>query len=140
MGAALRRTYDHRLRELVCESGSLHLADKAGVCRPTAKSWLRRGTREVVSVDLVAKEALQLRADVLKLERRVEVLLAIVRLLIVLVRMRGARLTDDRLPEGADKQRALNALQRSTSVLRLDTALRVVGLSTARYHAWRHPL
>jgi hypothetical protein len=78
MRATARRTYDHRLRELVCDSGSHRLAAKAGVPKSTAKSWMRRGCREVVTVDLVTKETSDLQADLVRSEHRVEALLAIV--------------------------------------------------------------
>jgi hypothetical protein len=59
-----RRAYDHRLRELACEEGNAHLLGGIGVPRSTAASWLRRGSRAVVSLDVVTKDAIELQAEV----------------------------------------------------------------------------
>jgi putative transposase len=140
MSAAIRRSYDHRLRELVCGSGDRRLASRAGVPRSTAASWRQRGCRNVVTVDLVHQETRELQEKVLQLEHRMAVLLAMVRLLWALVRVRGARLEEERLPEGTEKAALLTAIARAKPHLGLDTALRLMGLSASRYHAWRQPL
>jgi hypothetical protein len=59
-----RNAYDHRLRELVSRTRDLDLAERLGVPRPTARSWLRRGLREVVSADVLDDDAGQLRVRV----------------------------------------------------------------------------
>ena len=62
-----RRAYDHRLRELACEEGDPQLFEGLGVPRSTAVSWLRRGPRAVVTLDVVTKDALELQAEVIRL-------------------------------------------------------------------------
>jgi len=47
----MRRAYDHRIHELVCTTGDVTLARRLGVPERTERSWLRRGRREVVSLD-----------------------------------------------------------------------------------------
>ncbi|MHB8879172.1 MAG: transposase [Myxococcaceae bacterium] len=64
-------------------------------------------------------------------------LLAIVRLLSLLVKLLGARLDADRLPDGAAKRGVLDAISRATKSIPLAVALRVMGLTASRYHAWR---
>jgi len=59
-----RNTYDHRLRELVSRTRDLDLAERLGVPRPTARSWLRRGVQDVVSADVFDDDARQLRVRV----------------------------------------------------------------------------
>jgi putative transposase len=132
-----RRAYDHRLRDLVCETRDLALAGQLGVPRSTAASWIRRGPREVVSASVVVEEAAELRVRVLKLERRIEWLLGMVRLLVGLVRAVGLRLDEERLPSGSAKGTLLRAVARAVQVIPLSVALRLVGLSASRYHAWR---
>jgi len=74
-----RRAYDHRLRELACEEGNAHLLGGMGVPRSTAAaSWLRRGPRAVVTLDVVTKDAIELQAEVIRLRQRNEVFSAIV--------------------------------------------------------------
>ena len=98
-----RRAYDHRLRELVCDVDDPRLPARFGVPRSTAASWVRRGTRDVVSAEIVTQEARNLRAQLLRFQRRADMLLAIVRLLFMLVRLRDVRLDGDRVPGGAKK-------------------------------------
>ena len=132
-----RRAYDHRLRDLTCKERNPHLFARLGVPRSTAASWLRRGPRAVVSAELLDDDHKELQARVLKLERRIDLLLALLRLLSLLVRLSGARLDADRLPPGASKLKVLDAVRRATRGVPLAVALRVLGLSATRYHAWR---
>ena len=44
-----RQGHDHRLRELVTRTNDPKLAERYGVPRSTARSWIRRGSRPVVS-------------------------------------------------------------------------------------------
>lgn len=71
-----RKAFDHRLRELVCRTRDLELAERVGVPRSTANSWLRRGPREVVTAAALDRDEHDLRTRLLRLERRNEVLLA----------------------------------------------------------------
>jgi len=132
-----RKAYDHRLRALVCEQKDQSLPPRLGIPRSTAATWLRRGARDVISAEIVSREAAELRVDLLKAQRRVEVLLAIVRLLFMWVRILGPRLDGDRLPDGKSKGKVLDAVSRATKSIPLAVALRVLGLSSSRYHAWR---
>ena len=74
-----RRAYDHRLRDLVCEERDPALFPQLGIPRSTVASWIRRGSRDIVTTELFAEDEHALRARVLRLERRVQVLLGIVR-------------------------------------------------------------
>ena len=77
---ACRRTYDHRLRELAYHAGAPGVAQRLGVPRSTAKSWMRRGMPDVVTLDVFDSDASELLAQAVRLENRVRRLLAIVRL------------------------------------------------------------
>ena len=95
------------------------------------------GCREVVTLDLMTMETKELQAEVLRLRERNAMLLALTRLLFAFVRATGIRLDGERLPDGAAKEVLLTAITRSTRALPLAVALRVLGLSASRYHAWR---
>jgi putative transposase len=131
-----RRAYDHRLRDLVCEERDPALFAQLGIPRSTAASWIRRGSRSIVTSELFVEDQQQLRARILKLERRVQVLLGIVRLVFVLVRLFGFRLDSQRVPTGEAKSTLLGAIDRAKKRIPVTVALRVLGLSTSRYHAW----
>lgn len=72
--------------------------------------------------------------EILTLRARVQKLSAITRLLLVFIQVLGIRLDETRLPEGAAKARLLRAIDRSKDSLSLKGALKVLGLSTSRYH------
>ena len=71
------------------------------------------------------------------LKRRAERQTAIIRLLVVLLKLSGFRLDEQRLPDGKAKARVLHAVDRCKDALPLKSALRLVRLSPARYHAWK---
>ena len=108
-----RRAYDHLIRDLVCEERSPALFAQLGIPRSTASSWIRRGSRPVVTTELFGQDEQALRARVLKLERRVQLLLGIVRLLFVLVRLFGIGLDSQRVPSGQAKSCLLDAVKRA---------------------------
>src|SRR5471030_1231991 len=62
-----RRSYDHRQRELACEEGNAHLLEGMDVPRSTVSSWLRRGPRAVVTLDVVTKDTIELQAEDIRL-------------------------------------------------------------------------
>ena len=72
-----------------------------------------------------------------RLQRRTERQTAIIRLLVVLLKLSGFRLDEQRLPNGTAKARVLRAVDRCKGALPLKSALRLVRLSPARYHAWK---
>jgi len=131
-----RRAYDHRLRDLVCDARDPALFAQLRIPRSTAASWIRRGARPVVTTELFGEDEQQLRARVVKLERRVQLLLGIVRLVFVLVRLFGFRLDSQRVPTGEAKSTILGAIDRAKKRIPVTVALRVLGLSASRYHAW----
>ena len=135
--ARSQRSYDHRLRDLVQNSGDPNVVAGLGVPRSTVQGWLRSKYRPVVTADVLGMDAVLLQAEVLKLRRRVRMLGAIVGLLVALVRVVDVRLEKIRLPEGTAKTRLLRAIERAQDALPLRGALRVLGLSPSRYHRWR---
>ena len=75
-----QKSYDHRLRDLVRETGDLTVATERGVPRSTAVGWLRAEKRDIVTLDVLDQTESQLRAEVLKLRRRVRIFGAVIRL------------------------------------------------------------
>jgi hypothetical protein len=69
------RVYDHRIREQVVRTGNPDLFPELGVPRKTALSWIRRGVREVVTLDDEAW-APAYHVRIAKLERRIAMLSA----------------------------------------------------------------
>ena len=102
MNRPCRRAYDHRLRHLVCEERDPALFAQLGIPRSTAVSWIRRGSRSIVTLELFGQDEQALRARVLKLERRVRLLLGIVRHPVSVAARRTAQLLS---PRGRVKSR-----------------------------------
>jgi hypothetical protein len=80
----IRRTYDHRLRDLVRSTGDIRQATQRGIPRSTARGWLNSTHAKVVTVDVIDRDLLSLQQEVLAQRVRVERLIAFLRLLVVL--------------------------------------------------------
>jgi hypothetical protein len=87
-----------------------------------------------VSLDGDEKAESQLRDRVARVEQRVSILTAVLRLVLALLRISGFRLDLNRVPDAEGKRRPLGAIERARKVMRLTAALRVLGLSVTRYH------
>ncbi len=51
-----RRTYDYRIQEAICESGDRELFPELNIPRSTIRSWIHRGTTEVVTCEFAAHD------------------------------------------------------------------------------------
>ena len=132
-----RRRYDHRLRGLVHSSGNIELAIQNGVPRSTAKDWLRRPTPTIVTLDVTAMTEDALREEVAALRQRNDRLISVLRLLVVLLKISGFTLARWRVADGSKKVLLLRAIENSRASLSLRSALRILKLSTTRYHSWK---
>ena len=128
--------YDHRLKELVRSTQDIRCAIQQGVPPSTARGWLRAPTAEVISIDVVQLDAINLQNEVLQLRARLQKLNALLRVMIVMLKLSGYALNHERVPDGKQKRMLLRAIERSRSTLPLRSVLRVIRLSQSRYHAW----
>ena len=133
----IRRHYDHRFRRLVQQTGDAQLAVQNGVPRSTARDWLRLSTPDIVSLDVLSMSEEALQQEVIALRRRNATLVAILHLVVVLLKVSGSSLANRRIADGAKKRRLVRAVERSRNVLSLRGALRILGLSSTRYHSWK---
>jgi hypothetical protein len=60
-----QRRYDHRLKQLVLATGKITVALESGVPRSTAYGWLTRSHADVVSIDVLDREAAELQREVI---------------------------------------------------------------------------
>ena len=132
-----QRRYDHRLRELVRSTGDIEHAIQRGVPRSTARGWRNSACFEVVTVGDTDKDFLRLQREVLALRKRVERLIALLRVLVVLLKVSGFSLANTRVPDEARKRTLLRAIERSRTALPLRVILRILQLSQSRYHSWK---
>ena len=106
---ASRNVYDPRVRELIRATGDPDLFPELNIPRSTISGWLRGTFKPAVGTESASKTEIELHRRLGKLERRIQVLLAVLRLLLALVRVSGCRLTGERLPTGRAKADILRA-------------------------------
>ncbi len=129
--------YDHRLRELVQTTQDVSYAVQCGVPRSTARGWLSAPSVQVVTLDSLNRDATQLQREVLRLQTRIRRLIALLRVLLVVLKISRFSLNQTRLPDGNDKCSLLTVIDQARSILPLRSVLRVVRLSSSRYHHWK---
>jgi hypothetical protein len=133
----LRRRYDHRLQRLVHDTSDIQIAIRNGVPRSTARDWSRRPTSDVVSLDVTTMSESALQQEVIALRARNAKLIALLRLVVVLLRVCDVTLARRRLVDGVKKRRILDAgmfeLRRAaTFIARLLTALAALTASVVQ--------
>jgi putative transposase len=131
-----RRAYDHRIKEQIIRTGDPGLFPELEIPRSTAVSWIRRGVGEIVSLVQADGGEPALRERIGKLEGRLAMLTAVLRLVLALLRVSGFSLDLSRVPDAAGKRRLLAAIERARRAMPLSAGLRVLRLSAARYHVW----
>jgi hypothetical protein len=75
-----QQRYDHRLRNLVQRTEDVTIATDLGVPRSTARGWLDKAPKVVVSLDVTDLRLPELQEEILRLRRRVKKLTALLRL------------------------------------------------------------
>ena len=131
-----QQRYDDRLRNLVQGTRDVTIATDLGVPRSTARGWLGKAPKVVVSLDTDVR-ASELQQEILKLRRGVKKLTALLRLALALLRSSGFTLTYERLPDGRAKIRILRVVDRAREYVPLRALLRFLRLSPSRFSAWR---
>lgn len=86
-GTRSQRVYDHRLKDLVHDTGDIQLALRHGVPRSTARGWLGRCHDNVVTLDFLKAAGGELRQEVVALRRRNAKLLAVLRILVAALKV-----------------------------------------------------
>ncbi len=99
-------------------------------------SWLTAPSVQVVTVDALNMNAIQLQREVLRLRTRIQKLIALLRVLLVVLKISRFSLNQTRLPDDHDKRSLLRVSDRARSALPLRSALRVIQLSPSRYRHW----
>ena len=101
-----QQRYDHRLWDLVQGTGDVTIATDLGVPRSTARGWLGKPPKVVVSLNVTDQRASELQQEVLEVRRRAKKVTALLRLAVALLRSSGFTLTHKRLPDGLAKTQA----------------------------------
>jgi hypothetical protein len=111
--------YDHRLRDLVRSTQDINCALQRGVPRSTARGWLTGPAARVVTIDVLSLDTMQLQQEVLRLRTRIQKLIALLRILLVVLKISKFSFGQARVPEDHEKRSLLQVIDRSRSVLPL---------------------
>jgi putative transposase len=131
-----RRSYDHRIREAICETRDPDLFPELRIPDSTIRCWLHRGASDVETVEVLHDDRLKLLAQNRELQRRVAFLGAMVGVFVALIRVSKSRLDFERTPDENSKRLILRAIDRSKKAMPLTASLRLAGISASRYHSW----
>ena len=127
-----RWVYDHRIKEQFVRSRDPNLFPELRIPPSTARSWIRRGLGEVVSLHSDNASEDVLRDRITTLESRVRILNAVLRLTMVLLSVSGFRLDRHRLSDSGAKLTLIHAIHRARRVIPLSAVLRVLHLMRSR--------
>ena len=84
-----QKKYDHRLKDLVRSTKDITCAVRHGVPQSTARSWLKTPATEVITIDVVQLDSINLQKEVLQLRARLQKLNALLRVMIVVLKLSG---------------------------------------------------
>ena len=98
------------------KTGDLELAVRHGVPRSTARGWRAKPTIEVVSLDVLELDSIDLQHEVIRLRRRIARLGALLRLVVIVLKVSDVSFAMVRLPEGIIKRQLLSAIDRSRQI------------------------
>jgi putative transposase len=90
-----------------------------------------------VTTDVADMRAIELRKEVVSLRSKIRRLRAIARSAFARIKATNVQLTNKRIPDGASKQELMDSIERAREGLPLRMVLRIVGLSSSRYHGWK---
>ena len=109
--AQSRRTYDHRIREAVLESGNRDLFPELEIPQSTIRSWIHRGLPDVVTSELITSDRAALLSEIHALRQRTALLAGVVGLLAAMLRASRSRIDYERHADGASKTALLRAIE-----------------------------
>jgi hypothetical protein len=108
--------------------------------RSTARGWLAPTTAPVFALNALNQDAIRLQREVVALPQRVDRLVALLRLLALVLKLASVSLCRVQLPEGLPKARLLQTIERARAYFAWRAVLHIIGLSHARFHAWKGEL
>jgi hypothetical protein len=131
-----KRTYDHRVRNAIAQSGNPSLFPELNIPRTTAQQWIREGEKEVVTTHQFTKTESELVIELENLKRELAQAKTKLALMIVALMVSGFRLQYTRIANADFKEKLLDAVAKTVAVLSLKEAPETIGLSMARYLSW----
>ncbi len=103
--AQSRRTYDHRVREAVVESGDRNPFAELEIPRSTIRSWMHRGLPDVVTSEWVTCDRAALSSEIRALRQRTALLAGVASLLAAMLRVSIDRVDYSGMPKANPRLR-----------------------------------
>lgn len=128
-----RHHYDHRIRQAIVATGNPRLFPHLRIPPSTARTWISRGCPRVVADSTASEQHDDLQAELAKLRAEAGFYFALASVL----RTFKLRLDYQRLPTASDKANLLRAINFASRSAPRARVLRIIGLSTSRFHAWQ---
>ena len=101
----MSNSYDTRIREMIARTGNPDLFPEHSIPRSTRMTWVRRGPRGVVGLDATFDDRARLVDRIARLENRVRVLTAVLRLVLTMLRLSEYHVEVQRIPDESVKER-----------------------------------
>jgi transposase InsO family protein len=130
------RSYDHRVRNASAKSQNPDLFPELNIPKSTAKSWIQRGIKPVVtssSFDLPYDELIQ---DLETVKNKLAKQEVGNKLTVTVFRIFGFQIQYKRLPSSESKTLLIECVNAAAKVLGLSVCLELIGLSKSRFSAW----
>ena len=134
------RTYDHRIKQLIADTGNPNLFPSLNIPPSTAREWIKKRSFNVVTIPELEQSSEDLAIKINELKNELESLKTKQKLVIFTFRVFGLQIQYKRLPREDDKKLLIEAIKSAAKSLDLNTCLNPIGLSLARYHHWLRSL
>ena len=130
------RVYDFKIKSLIAKTKNPRLFPDLDIPRSTAMTWIRKGVRDVVTLESLDADKLQLIQQVSRLERELAAARTKNELVVFTFRIFGLQIQYQRLPSAEAKTSVIERIRAASAFLPLMECLDAIGLSAARYHSW----
>lgn len=130
------RVYDHRLKELIVQSGDPNLIPELNIPLSTAKEWIKNGIKEVITLPELNLSNTELLNQNMSLKNKLASTKAEQILLSTTIKIFRFQIQFTRLPSATSKPSILRAIKNALTNIPIKLCLETIGLSSARYHSW----
>lgn len=130
------RRYDHRIKNMIAESGDPYLFPDLAIPLSTAREWIKRGPQDVVTLWEIGQNEKNLLGEIQSLKKELNTLKVEQDLSIKTFRLFGFQIQYQRLPSEESKISLLQMVHDAVRTIGLERALETIGLSRARWSLW----
>ena len=130
----IRRTYDHRIKNLVRKHSNAHLFQELGIPSSTARQWLHRSPSHFVTCRNFDISPEQLVVELESQKRRYQQLASKVFLLQAVNDIFDFKIDWKRLPDSPSKLKLLHSIEIAKESLPITECLKTINISSTRYH------